>query len=370
MKIKKIIIKTKTQKYQILIGSHLIKKLKVLLKKNLINFNKCLLLIDKNIPKKNIQIIKKSLTHKNKKIYIHWIKASETSKNQKNINNILKQLLKNNFSRQDCLISIGGGITGDIGGFAASIFKRGLKFINIPTTLLSQVDSSVGGKTGINSQYGKNLIGSFYQPKLVISDTNFLKSLPKREIICGYGEILKHSLITSKKFFKFLQNNIQDIISLKSPFIEKAIFESCKIKKFIVEKDEKEKNLRKVLNFGHTFGHAYEASLKFSKKLNHGEAVLLGMYSALNFSFKKKLISINEYNLIFNHYKNTNLPYKIHKYFTIKSLDKILSFMIKDKKNDSEKINLILLKKIGNPIINNQYNKNYLKSFLKKELNN
>ena len=370
MKIKKIIIKTKTQKYQILIGPNLIKKLKVLFKKNSISFNKCLLLIDKNIPKKNIQLIKKSLVQKDKKIYFHWIKASETNKNQKNVDSILKILLKNNFSRQDCLVSIGGGITGDIGGFTASIFKRGLKFVNIPTTLLSQVDSSVGGKTGINSQYGKNLIGSFYQPKLVISDTHFLKTLPRREIVCGYGEILKHSLITNKNFFKFLQNNIQNILNLKSPFIEKTIFESCKIKKSIVEKDEKEKNLRKVLNFGHTFGHAYEASLNFSKKLNHGEAVLLGMCSALSFSFDKKLISKFEYDLILNHFRNTNLPFKINKYFTSKNLDKILSFMIKDKKNNSEKINLILLKKIGTPIINNQYNKKYLKLFLKKELNN
>ncbi len=370
MKIKKLIIKTKTQKYQILIGNNLIQKLSNLFKKNLISFNKCLLLIDKNISKKNVQLIKKSLLKKNTKIYIHWIKATETNKNQKSIDEILEILLKNNFSRQDCLISIGGGITGDIGGFAASIFKRGLKFINIPTTLLSQVDSSVGGKTGINSKHGKNLIGNFYQPKLVISDINFLKTLPKREIICGYAEILKHSIITSKNFFKFLEKNIENILNLKSPFIEKAIFESCKIKKSIVEKDEKEKNLRKILNFGHTFGHAYEASLNFSKKLNHGEAVLLGMNSALKFSLKKKLISKNEYDLILKHFKNINLPSKIEKYFTIKKLDNILSFMSKDKKNNSEKINLILLKKIGNPIINNQYKKEYLKSFLKKELSN
>ena len=143
-------------------------------------------------------------------------------------------LLNKNFSRDDCLISIGGGITGDISGFAASLFKRGLKFINIPTTLLSQVDSSIGGKTGVNTKYGKNLVGSFYQPNLVISDTEFLKTLPNREIVCGYGEILKHSLIADKKFFKYLDKNITNILKLKSPFIEKTIFESCKIKKNVV----------------------------------------------------------------------------------------------------------------------------------------
>ena len=136
---------------------------------------------------------------------------------------------------------------------------------------------------------------------MVISDSIFLKTLPKREILCGYGEILKHALISDKKFFQFLNNNFNNIIELKTPYIEKAIFESCKIKKNVVEKDEKEKNLRKILNFGHTFGHAFEASLGFSKKLNHGEAVLLGINAALKFSLQKKIISNKEYALILNH---------------------------------------------------------------------
>ena len=150
-------------------------------------------------------------------------------------------MLKNNFSREDCLISVGGGITGDISGYAASLFKRGLKFINIPTTLLAQVDSSIGGKTGVNTKHGKNLIGSFYQPQLVISDIDFLSTLPKREVICGYGEILKHSLISNKKLFKFLNKNFKNILACRKPYIVKAIFESCKIKKRIVEEDESEK---------------------------------------------------------------------------------------------------------------------------------
>ena len=169
------------------------------------------------MPKKEILKIKKSL--KKKKIFLHFISANEKNKNQKTLNIILTKLLKENFSRQDCLISIGGGITGDIGGFAASLFKRGMQFINIPTTLLAQVDSSIGGKTGVNTKYGKNLIGSFYQPRLVISDSNFLKTLPKREIICGYGEILKHSLIANKNFYKFININIDKVLKLKSPFI-------------------------------------------------------------------------------------------------------------------------------------------------------
>ena len=361
-------IKTKAQIYPIIIGSNLISNISKIAKNNSLNFKKCLLIIDKNISKKIISKIKKSL--KKKKCYIYFFKANEINKNQKNVNKILNILLNKNFSREDCLISIGGGITGDISGLAASLFKRGLKFINIPTTLLSQVDSSVGGKTGVNTKYGKNLIGSFYQPNLVISDIQFLKTLPEREITCGYGEILKHSIIANKKFYNFLNKNYDKIFNLSSPFIEKAIYESCKIKKNVVEKDEKEKGLRKILNFGHTFAHAYEASLGYSQKLNHGEAVILGIKTALNFSLQNNILKKNEYNSIINHIYNCNLPSKINKFFKIKDLNKILSFMVKDKKNNSDKINLVLLKKIGSPIINKKYSQKTLSVFLKNELNN
>ena len=368
MKVRKLKIKTKSQEYSIFIGSNILMKLNTLINEDSIKFNKCLLIIDKKIPNKFILKIKKSLKHK--KVYSYSITANEKNKSQKTTNNIINFLLKENFSRQDCLIAIGGGITGDIGGFAASLFKRGMQFINIPTTLLSQVDSSIGGKTGVNTKYGKNLIGSFYQPSLVISDTTFLKSLPKRESNCGYAEILKHSLIFNKIFFNFLDKNVNYILNIKSPFLEKAIYESCKIKKIIVEKDEKEKNLRKILNFGHTFAHAYEATLGFSKKLNHGEAVLLGIISAIEFSHKKNLLGAKEYYLIKSHIKNSKLPYDLSKYFSYKDLNKILLFMIKDKKNYSSNINLVLLKKIGYPIINKEYKKNNLKFFLKKLLDN
>ena len=338
MKQIKLNIKKKTQKYSIIIGYNLHKNIAKIVKKNLINFNKCFLIIDKNVPKKLISNIKKSL--KQKDIHIHLFNATETNKNFKNINKILEIILRKNFSREDCIISIGGGITGDIAGFVASLYKRGLKFINIPTTLLAQVDSSIGGKTGVNSKLGKNLIGSFYQPNLVITDTQFLKSLPRREIICGYGEILKHSLINSKYFFNFLNKNYKKILNLKSPYIEKAIYESCKIKKSIVEKDEKEIGLRKILNFGHTFAHAYEASLGYSKKLNHGEAVILGIQTVLNFCFQNQIIKKDEYQLIAAHLKKAKLPSSLNKFFKSKDLNKIISFMIKDKKNKSSKINV------------------------------
>ena len=368
MKNIKLKIKTRNQNYSIIIGSNLTKNIHTILYSNSIKFNNCLLIVDKKVPQKKISDIKKSL--KKKKIYTFFFKANENNKNTNSVNQILEILLKRNFSRNDCLISIGGGITGDISGFAASQFKRGLKFVNIPTTLLAQVDSSIGGKTGVNTKYGKNLVGSFYQPNLVISDIDFLKTLHKREVICGYGEILKHSIIANKKFYKYLTQNFQKIINLTTPFINKTIYESCKIKKRIVERDEREKKLRKILNFGHTFAHAYEASFSYSKKLNHGEAVILGMKTALNFSFQNKLLKKEDYKSIINHIINFKLPSSLNKFFDKNDAKKIVSFMLADKKNNSDEISLVLLKKIGSPIIDRKYNKNKILQFLKDELNN
>tara|TARA_B100000787_G_scaffold160731_1_gene139965 strand:- start:312 stop:1418 length:1107 start_codon:yes stop_codon:yes gene_type:complete len=366
MSLIKLEVKTGNQKYPILIGNNILSKLQKILKANLINFNQCLIIADKKVPKKMINNILSTLPKK--KVTLHYFNASEKNKNQKSVDSILSILLSKNFNRNDCVISVGGGITGDVSGFAASIFKRGLKFINMPTTLLSQVDSSIGGKTGINSKYGKNLIGAFYQPSLVISDIIFLKSLPKREIICGYGEILKHAIIADRKFFNFLDINASEILDLKSPIIEKTIFKSCSIKKKVVEIDEKENGIRKILNFGHTFAHAYEATLGYSKKLNHGEAVILGIKTAAKFSLLNKILSINEFDVIENHLNKLNLPRNINKIFSIKNLNEILSFMKKDKKNNMNKINLVLLKKIGSPIYKLQFDEKKILLFLRKEL--
>ena len=366
MNLIKLQVKTNNQRYPIIIGNNIVNKLQKFLKQSLVNFNQCLVVVDKNVPKELMNNVFNSLP-KNK-VVVYYFNANEKNKNQKSVDKILSILLSKNFNRNDCLISVGGGITGDISGFAASIFKRGLKFVNIPTTLLSQVDSSIGGKTGINNKYGKNLIGAFYQPSLVISDIKFLNSLPKRELICGYGEILKHALIADKKFFLFLDKNKSKILNLKSPFIEKTIYKSCTIKKKIIETDEKEFNVRKILNFGHTFAHAYEATLGYSKKLNHGEAVILGIKTAINFSLLNKILNINEFKLIENHLNDLNIPINVNKFFSINNLNKLLSFMKKDKKNNTKKINLVLLKKIGSPVYKLQFKESKIASFLKKEL--
>jgi len=366
MSLIKLQIKTGNRKYPIFIGDNILNKLKLILKENLITFNQCLVIADNKVPKYLIYRVLNSFSKK--KTSLHYFNSNEKNKNQKSVDDILSILLRKNFNRNDCVISIGGGITGDVSGFAASIFKRGLKFINIPTTLLSQVDSSIGGKTGINNKYGKNLIGAFYQPSLVISDIIFFKSLPKREIICGYGEILKHAIIADKKFFHFLDKNGSQILQLKSPFIEKAIFKSCFIKKKVVEIDEKEMGIRMILNFGHTFAHAYEATLGYSKKLNHGEAVILGIMTAAKFSLSNNILNIKEFKLIENHLNKLGLLKNINKFFSIKNLNKILSFMKKDKKNNTKKINLILLKGIGSPVYKLQFAEKKIAFFMKKEL--
>ncbi len=358
----KLKVKTNKNNYSIIIGKNLCSKIyKIILNERMYS-QKFLLVYDSKVP---AQMIKSIISKFNKdKIEKKKIVFNEKSKNLKTVSSIVKILEKNNFSRNDSLISVGGGICGDVCGFASSIFKRGLNFINVPTTLLSQVDSAIGGKTGINSLSGKNMIGSFYQPSLVISDIDFLKSLPKREMICGYAEILKHSLIKDKIFFKFLKKNFIKILSHDHKFLEKTIYKSCLIKKEIVEKDEKEKNIRKVLNLGHTFAHAYEATVGYNKGLNHGEAVLLGITSAVEFSRKKNILKKNDFEQIAEHLRKLNYD-NLNKYFKLKDISKIIFYMKQDKKNKDDKINLILLKSIGKPMLNKSFRENNIRSFLK-----
>ena len=362
----KLFVKTKDKKYPIYFGVNSHINIKKILNKNNINTKKLMVVYDKNVPKNITNKIKHTLKE-GENIFLA-LKINEKIKNLDTIKKLLNILGKNNFNRNDTMICIGGGITGDICAFAASIYKRGIKFVNIPTTLLSQVDSSIGGKTGINNFIGKNMIGTFCQPNVVITDITFLKSLPKREIICGYAEILKHALISDRKFFIFLKNNFKNILNLSPNITKKAIFRSCKIKKNIVEKDEREINLRKTLNYGHTFAHAFESTLGYTNKLNHGEAVLLGILVASKFSNKEKFLPKSELELIEDHIEE--LKYNnLKKYFNKKSVKKISNFMTKDKKNYSKNINLILLKKISKPLLNNAYPRVRIEKFLNTLIN-
>ena len=346
MKNTKFIVKTNSKIYPIYFGNNIINRTGRLVNENLPGVKKICIISDKKLPKFILKKLVKSL--KNYEVKIFELAVNEKIKSFKIANKIIEELLKNNFNRSDCVIGLGGGIIGDLSAFISNLTKRGLKFINIPSTLLAQVDASIGGKTGINSKQGKNLIGTFYQPEFILSDVSILKSLPQREMISGYAEILKHSLILDKKLFLWLSENGKEIIYNKNNILLKnAIIKSCKIKCNIVNKDENEKNLRMILNFGHTFAHGFEAANKFSNKLNHGEAVLLGMIIASVVSNKNRGLSSSELELIKNHYIDLKLPMNLKKYFKKMDINKIIYFMKKDKKNFDKKINLILLKKIG-----------------------
>ena len=369
MKVKILKINTKSKNYKIFIGSNSTIYLKKILNKEKIKFNKVLIVTDKKLKNIFLKRIKSSLNDKD--IFTFEFQSSEKNKNLIFANKILNYLLLNNFTREDCIIALGGGIIGDLTCFVASIYKRGMKFINIPTTLLAQVDASIGGKSGINQkEFGKNLIGTFFQPDLVVSDTSFLKTLNKKQILCGYAEILKHSLIYDISMFNFLDKNLKKILKLKKPYIEEAILKSCNVKKQIVEKDEKEKNIRKLLNLGHTFGHAFEANRNFKGDIAHGEAVLLGITSAINFALIENILKTKDHKIIEAHINKTGFRKKLRKLFNKKDINSLIGYMKNDKKNKSRDINLILLKSIGKGLIGNNYKVSKIRNFFSSELTN
>ena len=345
MKIQEIKLNNSNFKYSILIGENILGILAKRIKALCPNARKIALVVDNKVPSKFKKILKNEL-----KNYNHTFlsfSANEKSKSLKTVNFFLEKLLSKNFNRTDLIIGVGGGITGDVAGFIASIFKRGLNFINIPTTLLAQVDSAIGGKTGVNSKFGKNLVGSFYQPNLVVSDTSFLKSLPKREMICGYAEILKHSIIKDKKFFNWLKKNSKFLLSKEKNKLIYAIKKSCLIKKYFVDKDVNEKSLRMTLNFGHTFAHAIEAKNKYSNITTHGEAVLSGIILATRLSLLRKVCKKNVLKEIENIYNQNKLSYTYNKFTNPKLINSLIPFLRNDKKNNDQNINFILIKDIG-----------------------
>ena len=346
MKMTRLKVKNLSSDYSVIIGRNILDQISNQIKNLCPGAKKVALIVDKNVPNKFKNKLKKYL--KKYTVFIFEYSVNEKFKTFTNVNKLVEKCLAVNFNRNDVLISLGGGILGDYSAFAASIIKRGINFINIPTTLLAQVDSSIGGKTGVNSMLGKNLIGSFYQPKVVISDVEFLQSLPNRELVCGYAEILKHSLILKNNFFIWLENNSKQLLVNRNlNLLKKAIIESCKIKIYFVNKDVYEKNIRMILNFGHTFAHAIEAHNNYSKKINHGEAVIVGMMMATKLSYIKKLCSLSTLNQLKYIYDSNNLKYDIKKIFKKNEYSKITEYMSADKKNNDNKINLILLKKIG-----------------------
>ncbi len=263
------------------------------------------------------------------------------------LNNIYDALLENRCSRQVTLIALGGGVIGDMTGFAAASYQRGVNFIQVPTTLLSQVDSSVGGKTGVNHRLGKNMIGAFYQPKCVLIDTSVLSSLPDRELSAGLAEVIKYGAICDVVFFEWLEKNMAKLLLKDVGALRYAIKTSCEKKAIVVAKDEKESGIRATLNYGHTFGHAIESYMGYGEWL-HGEAVSVGMCLAAKMSVEQKALSHDGYLRIESLCRLAKLP--TEKPAEMMPSD-FLRYMKVDKKNTSTSIRLVLLDAIGKSVI-------------------
>jgi 3-dehydroquinate synthase len=273
--------------------------------------------------------------------------AGEGSKNIRTILGIMDELLASGADRSSGLIGLGGGVTGDITGFAASIFMRGLPYVHIPTSLLAQVDSSIGGKTAVDLPAGKNLMGTFYQPKMVLTDLLLLETLPEKEFANGVAELLKYGFIDDLELLDLLETGKEKLMGKDPEFLEKIVTRSCRIKKGIVEIDETEKGIRRFLNFGHTVGHAVEAESGFS--LAHGEAVAIGMIAAARISERMNYLTAGEARRIESMVKALGLPHRIPREF---STDSILSRLKVDKKKSGNKVHFVLLKSLGVPFVN------------------
>jgi len=276
-------------------------------------------------------------------IHTLQIPDGEKYKNLQTVEKLYKEFLKHKVDRSTPIIAFGGGVVGDVAGFAAATYLRGLPLIQIPTTLLAQVDSSVGGKTGVDLTAGKNLVGAFHQPKLVYIDVSMLKTLPQREMLCGSAEVIKYGAIASESLFSTLEKKVASFLHLDSVLLKKVVKECVKIKANVVERDEKETlGIRSVLNFGHTLGHAVE-TLSGYKSFSHGEAVAIGMAFAVQLSESLGLTKAWTVDRLMNLIHEMGLPHQVPAY----SKNAYLQVMARDKKMEKGKIRYVLLKKIG-----------------------
>ena len=336
-------------KYLVYSGNIKIKKIVELIIKTAKSY-KYFILIDRNVSRIYGDIFIKEFNSAREQIHYYEIYSSENLKSLSTIEKIYKELSINNFGRDSCLVAVGGGITGDLGGFVASTYMRGIKFVQIPTTILAAVDSSIGGKTGYNFKDTKNLIGTFHHPFLVVSNTHFFNSLSAREIDSGIGEIIKYTFLSGKKFYEYVLSNYSKLQSLEEKIVQHVINECISIKSSIVSQDEKEDGLRKILNFGHTFAHAFESYFKY--KISHGKAVTAGIIAANILSKKIGIISKDQFEEFQQLPSKVNLP-KILSDFDNKSLIEIMNF---DKKRREGKLNFVLLKEFGELLIDVKVN--------------
>ena len=359
--------------YPIFVGNNLFFQSGKLLKKYIKN-KKIIIIYDnyfaqKNSSNKYFEELIQSIRIETVSINLIGIPGGDKTKSMSQLTNIIEEILSFEIDRDTIIIAFGGGVIGDIAGFAASILLRGINFIQIPTTLLSQVDSSVGGKTGVNGILGKNLIGSFHQPLAVIADTIILKSLTKRELKAGFSEVIKYGLIKDEDFFKWLEENYIKILDYDDLTLKKIIIKSCSIKSDIIQDDEKENGKRALLNLGHTFAHAIESFGSYDGKIIHGEAVAIGICMAFRFSYKLGLCVKSDLERVINIFQKSKLPTSLKDIpnLSISSSGMMEKFKY-DKKTKQGKLTFILNNKIGYSFIKQDINLNTLKKFINDEI--
>lgn len=342
---KKIEVKLKENPYEILIGENIISQLYKVAEKTKL-YKNIFVVIDKNLYTLYKSELENVLTPPPSKFTFLTVEAKESQKSLTAMRKIYSSLVLSNYGRDTLLIAIGGGIVGDVAGFAAATYSRGIQYIQVPTTLLSAVDSSVGGKTGINFGSTKNIVGAFYQPRFVLIDTQFLKTLARREIISGVGEILKYAFLIKGEFLEYFEKNLDKLINLDKTVVNHIIAESVKYKASVVLKDEKEESgIRKILNLGHTFAHAIE--VERHHRIKHGEAVIVGLACALFLSNKMGLLKDDVLE------RGNTLIKKLSGYIRIRKYDekKILDLMKRDKKSLNENYKFVLIKDFGQIMI-------------------
>jgi 3-dehydroquinate synthase len=292
------------------------------------------------------------------------VPPGEGSKNYATFETVCEAIVAARIERNDLVVALGGGVIGDLAGFAAASVRRGLDFVQVPTSLLAQVDSSVGGKTGINSRHGKNLVGAFHQPILVIADTAILDTLPEREFRAGYAEVAKYGLLGDADFFTWLETNWRDVFS-GGAAREHAIAVSCRAKAGVVARDERETGERALLNLGHTFGHAFEAGAGYSQRLLHGEAVALGCVLAFEFSERQGLVGGNSVARVRAHLADAGLPTKIGDVQGgVPDVDRLMDLIAQDKKVKRGKLTFILVRGVGQAYVANDVDPAAIRAFL------
>ncbi|NQU56843.1 MAG: 3-dehydroquinate synthase [Rhodospirillales bacterium] len=332
--------------------------------------NRAVIVTDANVAPLYLQRLEESLSAAAIEHSAITLPAGEQSKSFEHLQALTDKLFQDGVDRKTMLIALGGGVIGDLAGFAAAITMRGIEFVQIPTTFLSQVDSSVGGKTGINSPYGKNLIGAFHQPRLVLADLETLETLPRRQLLAGYGEVVKYGLINDPDFFSWLEENGAALLDGDRALQCHAVLKSCTSKAAVVAADEREFGVRALLNLGHTFGHALEAEIGYGDSLLHGEAVSIGMAMAFDLSQRMGLCPKDDALRVRNHLAKVGLPTDLKELDTASwTPGRLMAHMGLDKKAEAGTIIFVLARAIGEAFITGEVDPDELRSFLADTLN-